>query len=80
MNASFKEAALYYHRHPTGGSIRSSQLPMSKRLFEFGFGSISEIITLESLCSGDERKAVLFCCQISGVFSSQFVQKQNKEE
>ena len=39
-------------------------------------GSNSEIITLESLCSGDERKAVLICCLISGVFSSQFGQKE----
>jgi len=74
MNNSFKEAALYYHRNPTGGSIRSSQLPTSKSLFEFGFGSSSEVITLEALCTGDEWKAEPICCLIYGVFSSQFGQ------
>jgi hypothetical protein len=39
-------------------------------------GSISEVITLDALCSGDERKAEPICCLISGVFSSQFGQKQ----
>jgi hypothetical protein len=42
---------------------------------KFCSGLNSEIITLESLCSGDERKAVLICCQISGVLSSQFGQE-----
>jgi hypothetical protein len=39
-------------------------------------GSISEVITLESPCSVDERKAEVICRLISGVFSSQFGQKQ----
>jgi hypothetical protein len=40
------------------------------------FGSFSEVITLDTPCSGDERKAEPICCQISSVFSSQFGHKQ----
>jgi hypothetical protein len=35
-------------------------------------GSISEVITLDTPCSGDERNAEPICCLISSVFSSQF--------
>jgi hypothetical protein len=43
---------------------------------EFSFGSISEIVTLEFLCSGVERQAELIFTQIVGVFISQFGQEQ----
>ena len=43
-------------------------------LLKFRFGSISEQITLDTLGSGDERKAEVICRLISGVFSSQFGQ------
>ena len=43
---------------------------------KFRNGSISEVITLNTPCSGDERKAEPICCLISGVFSSQFGQNR----
>ena len=43
----------------------------------FRSGSISEVITLNAPCSGDELKAEPICCLISGVFSSQFGQQRN---
>ena len=38
-------------------------------------GSISEVTTLYTPCSGGERKAEPICCLISCVFSSQFGHK-----
>jgi hypothetical protein len=37
-------------------------------------GSISEVITLDTPCSGIGREAELICSQILSVFSSQFGQ------
>ena len=42
---------------------------------QFRNGSISEVITLDTPCSGDEWKAEPICCLISGVSSSQFGQE-----
>jgi hypothetical protein len=39
-------------------------------------GSISEVITLDTPCSGDVRKAESICCLISCVSSSQFGQER----
>jgi hypothetical protein len=47
---------------------------------DFRCGSISEVITLNTPCSGDERKAEPICCLISGVFSSQFGQMRRFDE
>ncbi len=41
-------------------------------------GSISEIVTLEFLCSGVERQAELIFTQIVGVFISQFGQSRSQ--
>jgi hypothetical protein len=41
-------------------------------------GSTAALNTFAAISSGDERKAELICCLISGVFSSQFGHKQLK--
>ena len=48
-------------------------------IHKFRNGSISEVITLNAPCSGDELKAEPICCLISSVFGSQFGQEQNKD-
>ncbi len=51
-------------------------MPLTNNPIQDYIGSISEVITLDTPCSGDERKAESICCLISCVFSSQFGHEQ----